>query len=464
MKIRGLCFKGALMFGAVCSVALTQWSVPQNVSRLTTGVVAWYPSLTIDSLGTLHASWSHRMSNDCDWIEYSCKPVGIDTWTTPVRVSRDSFVYRESVVLIAPGNVPFVAWMSGAEAGHFYFARKSGDTWTIPLRVETWNSAGSGLRGKADNAGRIHAVWHDLTTPSHIWHAMYVDTNWTTPEPVAAETSHINYVVGPDVACDRQGNAHIAYSDGVHDSTGYVVQTSGGWTAPEYLPNPLADLPIRQRIALDTAGCSHVVWTIGHYVPTYCGQFGDSWGQPEPLDSPGSSLQPAVCVDRWNRVHVFYSDNSTGFIERVRQQGSWEQPVFVDTVAGMGEALASGDRLYLLWNKTDPYYRDVWFASEPLTPPGVEESPGSSPAALRGIEAVATQVGSDLTFSLSRESRVRLDVLDSAGRRIAALDIGLLAKGRHTVNLTRSLSASGVCFCRIIAEGRVSEVKLVKVN
>ena len=114
----------------LCTSGLAQWSPLQNISRCPQDYGAVAMSLAIDSFHTLHACWTHRTDeNDDDWIEYACRPAGVDTWTIPVRINTHVMYYVGSVVVIGPGHVPYVIWRSGTDSDYTYVSHRSGDTW-----------------------------------------------------------------------------------------------------------------------------------------------------------------------------------------------------------------------------------------------------------------------------------------------------------------------------------------------
>jgi hypothetical protein len=75
---------------------------------------------------------------------------------------------------------------------------------------------------------------------------------------------------------------------------------------------------------------------------------------------------------------------------------------------------------------------DVFFGAQP--------NPASGPATLR--------------FRLAREARVRLDVYDPQGRRVAVLADGVRGAGEHAVPLDRRSLAAGIYLCRLEVDGR----------
>jgi len=456
-----------ISLAASASRSFAQWSEPVNVSRLTSGVVAWYPSLAIDSFGTLHASWSHRMSNDADWIEYSCKPAGVDTWTLPVRVSRDSFPYRVSAVAVGAGHKPHVVWQSDVQAGHLYIAHKDGDTWTIPKRLEAWNGNGTWLRAEADRFGRIHVVWNSVDN-NHIWYACYQDTSWVVLDSIVNDTNP--YALGgPDVVAGRDGFPRVVYrwtryQPNARYYVTYVRQTQAGWTPPETLPKAFWDGdPRGARIALDTADQPQVVWSEVRWPNTWAIHLGwtsDSWNRPFRLDTT-KGYAPALCVDPRNQTHVVFADDFS-FFERVREPDGWGPFWLIDTMSGQGEVVADSQRVHLLWRMATPGGPDVYYSSRRWAT-GIQECDAGQMKDLTAISGPnPVDSRTTIVYELRQAELVRIDILDSVGRLLATPVLAEMPAGRYLFRPYQHLPGRGVYFCRITYGGSEKAVKLIK--
>jgi hypothetical protein len=448
----------ALLLAGLCSVVMAQWSEPVNVTRTQVGSLAWYPSLTIDPFGTLHASWSHRMGGPGgpDWIEYSCKPASVDTWTIPVHVSRDSFSLRGSVIVMGPNNVPYIVWCSEAEAGHLYMVRKSGDTWTFPERNVAWNGGNTGIRAASDRFGRVHVVWWG--DYYHIWYARYeTPGGWTAPESIASSPGGVGYIY-PSVAADRLGHAHVVYcGEGVE----YLRQTDSGWTVPVNIGGS----PEEPRIVLDTLDRPAVAWSYGGtYFTCWTG---DSWTARVRLDSI-DGYPATVCVDSWNRPHVFFGDGDerrhAGMREKVRYDEHWNEALLIDTIEGVGEPVSARERLHFVWNKRSPHYKDIWYSWRNLAPPAVSEGRNREPASSFAARPVPARPETQVSFTLDGPGSVVAEIVSVTGRPVRTVQLGRLDAGRHLFRPYPYLPVRGVYYCRIRTAGKQNTMKLVKVN
>lgn len=436
------------------SAAVAQWSEPVNVSKTAPDRCTFSPSLAVDSAGTLHASWCLTLANDFDWIDYSCKPAGIDTWTTPMHASRDSFPFRRCVITIGPGGVPHIIWDSETEAGHIYITHKDGDTWTIPERLTTWNRWESCLRAAADRFGRIHAVWHDLTF-DYIWYASYDESGWHGPEAVVYDTTPYALAF-PNVAADRSGRPHIIYC--WRDSVVYSFRTDTGWTVPVVVPT-LHGYSRGAIITLDTSDQPHAVCHEYGYEVSHCYWTGDSWSAPVRLDSVGGYF-PSVCCDSWNQVHVFFGDEGVGMRERVWHVERWTESALVDTWPGWGEPAAERTKLHLLWGKANPYGKDVWYSSRPLGPPAIEE-PGTPKSFGLSAQSQNPIVDASKTrLFLDQRVDVSIEVFDSIGRKVLRKELGWLGPGYIVLEPGRLMPTPGVYYLivRLGASHRVTRV------
>jgi hypothetical protein len=66
-----------------------------------------------------------------------------------------------------------------------------------------------------------------------------------------------------------------------------------------------------------------------------------------------------------------------------------------------------------------------------------------------------------ITFDLPSASRVSLAVYDVEGREVARLADGTIHAGTHTVSFTAEHLASGIYFCRLVADDFVAVNKMI---
>ena len=91
---------------------------------------------------------------------------------------------------------------------------------------------------------------------------------------------------------------------------------------------------------------------------------------------------------------------------------------------------------------------------------GGERAPGLRLA----VSPNPLRAGGRVTFELARPGRVRLDLYDVAGRRVAPLLDETRSSGAHTVRLDGRRLAAGVYFTRLEVEGQVEVTRVVRVR
>jgi len=69
-----------------------------------------------------------------------------------------------------------------------------------------------------------------------------------------------------------------------------------------------------------------------------------------------------------------------------------------------------------------------------------------------------------IPFTIARDGRISLDVLDVTGRRVAVIHEGFITAGDHSMNFNASHLASGIYVLRLQADGvqRIQKMVLMK--
>jgi immune inhibitor A len=98
---------------------------------------------------------------------------------------------------------------------------------------------------------------------------------------------------------------------------------------------------------------------------------------------------------------------------------------------------------------------------------GVESGPVAA-LALQPVRPSPMRGTGQIGFSLPREARVRLEILDLQGRAVAVLADGVLPAGRHAATwdgrAARGTAPAGLYFVRLSAEGQVLSQRLVRLR
>jgi len=91
----------------------------------------------------------------------------------------------------------------------------------------------------------------------------------------------------------------------------------------------------------------------------------------------------------------------------------------------------------------------------------VGDSPAPPPALLRAPYPNPFRGAATIEFTIASPARVRLEIFDVTGRRVAVLANGDRPAGTHTARWDARRASSGLYFCRLEAAGSVSTRKLV---
>jgi hypothetical protein len=175
-----------------------------------------------------------------------------------------------------------------------------------------------------DNMGNGICVWQEGQPqggyPRNIHYASWDGGEWKTGGHVNEPDSLID--AGPDIAfC---GGAFwvvwvgIRSADSTFDDVFASQWNGSGWN-PEMTVNPLNEYfdHAWARLAVDTLGNPHVVWSTGNGCPPdiyYSTYDGHNWSEPFQVNEPDGSnkdLDPAIAIDDSGYIHVVWSGMTT---------------------------------------------------------------------------------------------------------------------------------------------------------
>ncbi|MCK9995872.1 MAG: T9SS type A sorting domain-containing protein, partial [Candidatus Krumholzibacteria bacterium] len=187
-----------------------------------------------------------------------------------------------------------------------------------------------------------------------------------------------------------------------------------------------------------------------------------------------------------SRILFLGHDLGDGEMDSYRPQGQSSGSTPEMTVFGFGRVLnTSPDKLVprisgagqtftlgLMGDQTDPAV-EIAAASEPLIV--TVGSPSTEPSGVGDANVPATAVLNQnfpnpfnprtmITFTLPASSRVRLDILDLQGRRVANLMDGTLPEGPHSVMFDGKELPSGIYISRLVSDGISQERKMMLIR
>ncbi|TET23731.1 MAG: T9SS type A sorting domain-containing protein [Candidatus Stahlbacteria bacterium] len=261
---------------------------------------------------------------------------------------------------------------------------------------------------------------------STLWHAFRssrsASPDWMTEEVYTQEWG----ILDISAEIDAHGYFHIAHSEGW---IGYITNSSGDWTN-EWASDTTEDGGIWGEfpsIAVDYLNNPHIAWP-GYssadegYDIYYSGKTAESWFWEKITNTP---------------TRPEYQD---------------ERRFFVIDAQGYGHVT------YSEWDENEEF-GEIFYAKskEPFVEAIAEQPSVTNPFRLE-IQCFT------VSFNLSKQSTIRLDLYDASGRRVTCIASGIYAAGEHSIPINQAELATGVYFVRLEAADYTSSAKLVVIR
>lgn len=285
-------------------------------------------------------------------------------WSTPTALSTAVEFTGQPAIVADPYGLIHVFWTQDvggkpvstgnpASFGNTLFHRQwDGLSWSAPVDVIAARWQGETLLHPAaavDSRGMLHLVWQQMDGIYHSVAPSYAAGNarsWSRAQMIAeTATFHLGFAI------DEHDMLHLAYvrrKDDSGDGNLYYIQSSDGgrtWSSPiaiTALSAATETMPYRPRIATDSAGRLHLVWT-----------------ENDPPD--------------WLGTSVFYSrslDGGKTWSSSVRIDGQEDASKWTRWVARIDVAVRPPDEVHLVWVCGERPYRchqwsddggDMWY-------------------------------------------------------------------------------------------------------
>lgn len=325
----------------------------------------------------------------------------------------------------------------------------------------------SGLWGPprigGDASGNLYAIWNDESfggTQSVVFSTTSANGDWTTPQGVPIAALNPDMVVSPD------GTVHVvaAVATGNTTTMKYLFKRPNQpWSSLQNLSGQLAAPPSPDyisapRIALDSQGGLHVVWSTAWNISLTEKPLGTSWTpttlvssqgrSPALVTSPDGTLHmtwqargdpyatvvysarrpgtgwiapetipidtnqpasfiPAVAIDSQSIIHfLWFSDNEEVLYDTQRTpEGQWLPKEWLTTSPGRWLAtveacIGPDDRLHVAWSAADRNNIERWVYYMVRSPEGSWSRPvtlsgvSNEPARANGVTTHANSDGS----------------------------------------------------------------------
>jgi len=233
---------------------------------------------------------------------------------------------------------------------------------------------------------------------------------WTPPINVS---NAAGYSIMPDMAIGPDGRIHVVWADNARTLVfnnydilySVYTENSSFWSTPVQL-SPLADTYSGDpRIAVDSQGIPHVVWTHRNLYPEsdiYYSTLTDSgWTLPLNLSTIDVNHRgPDIVVDAQDYIHVVWSqylDGAFNVVHRYYDGGQWSELINASnsTVNVSQQRLARGlgDELHLVWFRpTGGGYGDIYYSRYD----GLSWSPGQDVSQSPGTQSIEPDLAVDI--------------------------------------------------------------------
>ncbi len=355
-----------------------------------------------------------------------------------------------------------------------------------------------------DGAGGAIITWHDLRLDpnnfdifaQHVLNAGFVDRAWPV-DGLAVCLADGNQGF-PTIASDGAHGAIIAWTDGRsgvadHIFAQHVLGTGAvdpAWPANGRAISNTSDQETRPLAVPDGAGGAIVTWQSFTLQLSMYAQHVTAAGIVDPAWPPAgkalstSELQQSnagIVTDGAGGAIVAWQENGDIFAQHVLLSGALDstypgtgRPV-VNLPSGQGTpalAATGGGGAIVAWSDTrggaglDIYAMQV-LAVDTVT--GVPGPPARSGITFERPKPNPARGPFTLSFALPRETRVRVNIYDAAGRRVRELASGALPAGQHALawdlrDQGGQAVGAGIYFARLEAEGDSFTKKLVMVR
>ena len=441
---------------AVIALALSQgayllaWSPTERVDRKPSGYAALHPAIAVGPDGVPRAVWEERLLQQAlDKVMYARREG--DTWTIPLNVSRDSGDIRFPALAMDGLGRAVVVWSEEGRA-RIKYVRQMDDTWSLPKLCFPYT--GITPRLVSDGRGRLHLLYEDLASHGGIWYSYFlpVPDSWTTPTRVALGTGEVGW---SSLAVDRFDHLHAVWMDWGTNGLDYALNDGTGWAAPTPLPDPAPDAQsCEPAVAADSSGRPFVFWQerwSGYWL-YHSRQDDTAWTTPVKFCDVQGDL-PSACGGPLGEVHVLW--NTVGLLHAAVSDSGWSAIETLDAASSFESAVTqSGGDLHAIWRRGG----SLFYSRQALS--GVRDDHAGLRA---GGDWLRTLVGtSHLAVHLDEPETADLLVLNAAGARVSHVNLGLLAAGTHIVRLPTSDTAAGVYFCRVRAGCKVLTTKMAR--
>jgi len=353
-----------------------------SAKRLTwTSGASYSPRAAVDSSGNLHVVWSDSTPGNAEIYCKKSTDAGA-TWSTNKRLTSTAASSSDPAIVVGSSDNLHVVWVDKTPGNFEIYYKKSmdaGATWSTNKRLTSTAGTSASPAIVAGSSGKLHVVWQDNTPGNYeIYYKKSTDegATWSTNKRLTYNSGGSRF---PTIGVDSSGTLHVVWQD---DTPGnfeiyYKKSTDGGisWAANKRLTSTQggSETPV---IGIDSSGNLHVVWgddTPGNYEIYYRKSIdgGATWSTSKRLTwISGISYSPDIAIDSNNRIHVVWTDDTSGNPELFYKKGTeggatWTTNRRLTWNLGVsyGPAIAvdSSGNLHVAWHDNTPGNNEIYY-------------------------------------------------------------------------------------------------------
>lgn len=421
-----------------------EWTQPVKISTM--DGYNEDPSFCIDSNGTLHVAWSHKVGTNYRKIYYSQSTDEGETWSTPQDVLQNDTLWMGDPQLgVNSENKIFMSY--DYDEGN-YFVRillrtYDGQNWSQPDTV-SGGIPGYSNRIVIDNNDRVYVFW--FCYPYKNMYYRYFENNTWSDIICPYDNDDLHFIEKAIV--DNANNLHCT---GVHHYSGQsgyddrviyfkYTHNTGQWSDIKRLSDNTSWQGL--DIDLDVNNLPRISWRqyLNFASRTDVGTFysfynGTSWSTPE-LIAEGGSYQ-TIAIDSYNRTHICDTEQVDGEAQLIHYQQNgdvWEELV-IDYSAGWDAKLFHfNDKLFILYCKIEEEEVNIYLSKYNIP----ESTPNSTINYNTSVELKQNYPNpfSDETtikYNLNTSGYTKLEIINLQGNLVKTLVNEHKPRGQYTV-------------------------------
>lgn len=463
-----------------------EWSEPVAISN--TDEYSYSNEFCIDTNGTIHCVWVHKLEANFRKIMYSKSEDEGGTWSDPICISQNNELWMALPHIVSDSqNNLYVAYLHNVagtgDTPRIYFTKFDGTSWCQPYCISE-QYGGVGMSDVVvDNNDRVYVFWHWGGLEGEIYYRYLENDEWS--DIICPYENNSDHYCLAEAVSDDNNNLHCIidhHPEEIGSRTSYIKYDYSSDTWEDAII--LAERRCQQGkdINLDTNDFPHLVWreyTNDLITPndgTFYSYFdGDSFTEPELLvEDP---FEQIIVIDSSNKKHIIEREktvNSWQLVYYTLQNGSWEGQIITGNnfKPGLPRCKIHNNKLLLIFeNFIDYDDSDIYFMKADLELNAVEENTIESLSYIDLSQNYPNPFNpkTKIYYALKKGGKTSLKIFNVKGQLVKQLIDEYKQPGEYSVNwvgtnMQNKQVASGAYYYRLQVDNRVKTKSLMLVK